>query len=314
MNRQHLIDGIIRKLTYLYTEVKLRGTLGLFDIHKHSEYFFRDLVNKLYGWDTINANQNDPNIEAIDLIDDKNKLVVQVSSEATKSKIENSLSKELINSYKAYTFIFIALVEDATNLKKKSYKNPFCINFDPITDIIDGKMLLQYINGLQIDKLESFYSFLQNELEAPINAAKIESNLATIIDILAETDLKNYNGNEVPKDFRINEKIIFNDLKNAKIIIDDNAYLTSRIDNIYSEYDKQGSNRSAAVLSAFQNIFVSSAEIARGDALFSKIMEQVKNRVLNSNNRPDLGIEELEYYITVLTVDAFIRCKIFERP
>ncbi len=205
-------------------------------------------------------------------------------------------------------------MEDATNLKKKSFENPFGINFDPKTDLIDGKGLLQYINGLQFKKLESLLSFLQNELDAPVNAAKIDSNLATIIEILSETNLKNYDCIDVPKDFSINAKIIFNGLKSAKNIIEDNAYLTSRIDNVYSEYDKQGSNRSAAVLSAFQSIFMSSSENATGDALFMKIMDQLKTRVLNSNNCPVLRQEELEYYITVLTVDAFIRCKIFERP
>ncbi len=314
MNRQPFINSIISKLTHYFTEVKLRGNLGLFDIHKHSENFFRDLVNNLYDWDTINANLTDPNIEAIDLIDDKNKLVVQVSAQATRNKIESSLSKELIKRYTSYTFKFIALVEDATSLKKKSIKNPYGINFDPPTDIIDGKRLLNDINGLRSDKLESIHSFLLSELETPVDTAKIDSNLAAIIEILASTHLQEYDGLEVLNDFNIHKKIIFNDLINARKIIEENAYLTSRIDNIYSEYDKQGSNRSAAVLSSFQNIFISSSAIARGDALFIKIMEQVKNRVLQSNNCPTMGREELEYYVTVLTVDAFIRCKIFERP
>ena len=60
----------------------------------HSENFYRDFINLLYGWSLENANNRLQNIEAIDLIDDNVKLIVQVSATATKTKINNSLSKK----------------------------------------------------------------------------------------------------------------------------------------------------------------------------------------------------------------------------
>ena len=65
----------------------------------HSENFYRDFINLLYGWSLENANNRLQNIEAIDLIDDNVKLIVQVSATATKTKINNSLSKKSIEEY-----------------------------------------------------------------------------------------------------------------------------------------------------------------------------------------------------------------------
>ncbi len=103
MNRAQHIDYITKKLSILATEIELRGKLNLLDLHLHAENFYSHFFNELFGWDLSNLNVVDPNATAIDLIDDKNKIVVQVSSTATKSKIETALGKDL-SKYSTYSF------------------------------------------------------------------------------------------------------------------------------------------------------------------------------------------------------------------
>lgn len=98
MQRKNYFDYIGEKLEILSIRVKTRGKLNILDIHMHSENFYRDFLNLLYGWDLENANNRVQNVEAIDLIDDNAKLVVQVSATATTAKINKSFEKKILRS------------------------------------------------------------------------------------------------------------------------------------------------------------------------------------------------------------------------
>ncbi|MDR0845245.1 MAG: SMEK domain-containing protein, partial [Tannerella sp.] len=100
MNRASYFSYIEEKINTLATRVNSRGRLNILDLHLYSEDLYRDLLNKLYGWSLVNANANMHNVESIDLIDQTNLLVIQVSATNTKQKIESSLSKDSIKQYK----------------------------------------------------------------------------------------------------------------------------------------------------------------------------------------------------------------------
>lgn len=124
-------------------------------------------------WAVINENDNKQNVEAIDLIDHKNKFVIQVSSTASKYKIESSLSKKLIENYKSYTFKFISIAKDADGLRKDKFENPHGINFVPSSDIIDVKSILIRIRSMNIDDQKRIYNFVKKELVAEIEPNEI---------------------------------------------------------------------------------------------------------------------------------------------
>jgi hypothetical protein len=50
------------------------------------------------------------------------------------------------------------------------------------------------------------------------------------------------------------------------------------------------------------------------DDIFFNTIENVKNKILVSDNLITIPIDEIELCIDILVVDAFIRCKIFENP
>ena len=177
MNRANYYNYIEEKLHTLAQRITIGGKLNMLALHLHSESFYQHFFNLLYGYNLVNLNQEFQNVEAIDLIDRDEKIVIQVSSTATKAKIEGALDKKSLMDYSDYTFKFISIAKDASSLRKNTYKNPYSINFEPSRDIYDIASLLNEIKDFDIDKLKRVYEFIQKELGESIS--KLNQNLTT---------------------------------------------------------------------------------------------------------------------------------------
>lgn len=313
MNRLNHVDYIIHKLSALATEIEQRGKLNLLDLHRHSEDFYSYFFNELFGGCLQNLNTIKPNAEAIDLIDQVNKIVVQVSATATKGKVESALTKDL-STYAGYAFKFISISKDASELRSKSFANPHNLIFDPQTDIHDLTSILRFISGLDVGDQKRIAAFLKKELGAEVDPVRLESNLAAIITILARENWSR--GDEAVEaiPFSINSKIEFNDLNRFRDIIEEYAIYYPRIARIYADYDREGANKSLSVLNAIKQFYVSHKDRFNNDNLFDKVIECVSEQVQESANFAPLPIEELDLCVYILVVDAFIRCKIFKNP
>ena len=171
MKRANYYNYIEEKLHTLATRITTGGKLNMLSLHLHSESFYQHFFNLLYDYKLKNLNQYSQNVEAIDLIDETKKVIIQVSSRVEKTKIESALSKNIIREYSEddYTFKFISIAKDASELRKKEYKNPHSIKFEPISDIYDITSLLSQVYSLDIDKLEGVYTFIKKELGDTFN-------------------------------------------------------------------------------------------------------------------------------------------------
>lgn len=285
----------------------------------HSENFYRDFINLLYGWSLENANNRLQNVEAIDLIDDSKKLIVQISATATKVKIEKSLNKKTIEKYaqKGYKFKFVSIAENADQLRKQKYNNLYNIAFEPQNDIFDISSLEKDILDLQLDKLETVYQYIKAELGNIPDSIKFNSDLATIINILAEVKLDE----KVPLGninmYEIDKKIEFNKLDIAASIIDDYKIFYNQVEKKYREFDKMGLNKSMLVLQSLKKMYIDALlknMYGSSDLLFVGLIDEVKEIVLNSSNYSEISKEALEACASLLVVDAFMRCKIFKNP
>jgi hypothetical protein len=314
MTRQVFYNEIESRLSWLVTRIEIRGSMNILDLNIHSEDFYLHLLNAVFGWKLENLNKVQQNSPGIDLIDRTNKYIIQVSSTATKRKIESALSKKL-DGYKGYEFKFIAISKNADGLRKMTYLNPHDLVFQPVTDIYDVKMILDYILSLDISEIEIIYKLVIKEIHIKPEITKVESNLASLIALIANEDWGKkikYGVSCIPYD--IERKIAFNKIGLSRVLIDDYKDYYSRIDQIYSEYDRQGNNKSFSVLNGFRSIYLENKVIEDPDELFSKIVSEVKDRIENSSNYVPIPIEELKMCVDIITVDAFIRCKIFENP
>lgn len=295
MNRARYFNAIDERLTLLANRITARGRLNILDFHGHSENFYQHFLNELYGWKLENANANKQNIEAIDLIDHTHKILIQVSSTASRQKIESALSKDLIKKYADYTFKFVSIAKDADALRKNTFKNSHGISFSPPADIIDKNSILSKIKELSISDLEKIYRFLKKELSGEVDPMKLESNLATVINILSKEDWDKADTIAEINHFEINRKISCNNLNAAKPIIEDYKIHHNRVDKIYSEFDIQGSNKSSSVLSTIRQEYAKEKNRLTDDQLFFEIISKVEKKVLNSSNYSEIPFDELEH-------------------
>ena len=109
LQRQTYINDILNRLSGLASSVKLHGLLNLLDLHVISEDFYLGLLNLIYGWKLRNANSLQQNAPGIDLVDDSNRILVQVTATSTKGKIDHSL-KEIPEKYTVIIFILCQLL------------------------------------------------------------------------------------------------------------------------------------------------------------------------------------------------------------
>ena len=314
MNRSGYFNYIEEKLNILVTRINSRGKLNINDYNIHSENFYLNFFNELYSWNLINLNKVSHNFEAIDLLDDSKKIIVQVSATSTKQKIESALKKDIIKKYSDYTFKFISISKDASDLRGKKYTNPHNIIFNPLEDIYDINSILKDIISLEIIKQKRIYQFIKDELGDEVDIVKLDSNLATIINILSKEDWDIHDSPVSINSFDIDHKICFNNLNAAKNIIDDYKIHHTRIDKIYSEYDLSGKNKSSSVVAAIRKEYIRAKKTLNDDDLFFQVSDRIKEKIIQSANFIEIPIDELELCINILVVDAFIRCKIFENP
>lgn len=314
MNREIYFNFIEERLHLLSLRIETRGRLNLLDINGHSENFYLHFFNLIYGYELRNLNHESPNAASIDLIDDKSKILIQVSATSTKQKIESSLSKDILKKLSDYTFKFISISKNASDLRTKRYENPHSINFTPKNDIYDITSILNDINAREIDGIREIYNFINKELERDIKRVKLDSNLATIINILSKEQWDESDNTMDVNSFEIDKKITFNDLKSKSDLIKEYSVYHTKVDQKYSEFDSMGVNKSKSVLELIRRLYLDIKNKNDADTIFSLVIDGVIEKVLNSNNFQQIPIDELELCVDILAVDAFIRCKIFENP
>ncbi|PKQ64637.1 hypothetical protein BZG01_13975 [Labilibaculum manganireducens] len=314
MNRNLYFNYIEEKLHVLARRIETRGKLNLLDIHLHSENFYLHFFNLLYGFKLKNLNSKLQNVEAIDLIDHTNQVIIQVSATSTKQKIESALEKQILDNYKNYSFKFISLSKETSELRKKTFKNPYSLSFTPASDIFDIVSLLNDIVSKQSNELNNIYKFIKSELGNEVDIVKLDSNLASVINILSKETWDDSNKSDSVNSFEIDRKISFNDLIDSKGIIDEYCVYYKKVDEKYSEFDTYGKNKSISVLSTIRKEYIKVKTIGNSDLTFLTVVEKVRDKILESPNFIEIPIDELELCVDILVVDAFIRCKIFENP
>ncbi|TYA74743.1 ABC-three component system protein [Seonamhaeicola marinus] len=314
MNRSKYFEYIDEKIHTLAHRIQTKGKLNILNLHLHSENFYLHFFNLLYGYELINLNSSAQNVEAIDLIDHKNKIIFQVSATCTKQKIESTLSKDIFKKYNDYSFKFISISIDATDLRTKTFSNPHSVSFDPKNDIFDIKTVLNYILTENIKTQRELYEFIKDELGGEIDIVKLDSNLATIINILSLEKWDDTHLDDNSNSFEIERKIQFNELDDAREVIEEFCIYYKKVDEKYAEFDLLGANKSNSVLNSIKKEYRKLKKTENKDDIFFNTIENIKNKVLISNNLNNIPIDEIELCIDILVVDAFIRCKIFENP
>lgn len=315
MKKTGYYNYIEEKLSILSHRIETRGRINLLDLNIYSESFFANLVNMVFSYQFVNLNQFKQNVEGIDLIDYHNKIIAQISSTNTKVKVESSLSKGIIEKHKDFNFKFILISKNAINLRNNSFVNPYDIKFNPQEDIIDILSILKQILELPTKKQKEIYNFMKEELGNEVDIVKTDSNLATIINILAKESLMDISTSHQIDAFDIEKKIEFNHLLHLQEIFDDYKIYYHKLNEKYGELDKIAPNKSFSILQSIRHNYIKiSTEKDSSIDIFYEIINKVIETIKNSPNYEEIAFEYLEMCTYIIVVDAFIKCKIFKNP
>jgi len=140
----------------------------------------------------------------------------------------------------------------------------------------------------------------------------------------AEFNSENTNPNENFKAYKIDSKIQYNSIKRNKSLIDEYKIFYSKINSLYNELEEQGSFKKENLLRNIRTVYLkvkgkyakdsdNPMQAIRANA--DTIIEDVEDEIFKIvEEDKEFYHEDISFGISVIMVDAFIRCKILEEP
>lgn len=124
-----LIRDIEERLVFLCGLVAVDGASNRLNIHLDLEDFFAQMLNILLGANLRNANYDNFNNAGYDLVDDDGSgLVVQVTADDSRAKIQSTLNSIPVRCA-GYDLKFLMLVPKARRHRDKALDNPSKLNY-----------------------------------------------------------------------------------------------------------------------------------------------------------------------------------------
>ena len=160
------LEYIKNQFAWIKSKVELDNQLGLYDINKLGEDIFMHIINDVYDLNLKNANDIlHDNFPSIDLVDEKSKKVIQVTSTTTLKK-----ARDTIKNLKDLKF------HEVTDETSNSLKNSISF-FRQLKNYVEYEVSFLYIKDKPNIKTKSWESFLEEE---KLN----ESNFIGLDDII----------------------------------------------------------------------------------------------------------------------------------
>lgn len=164
MLRELALNRITDHLGRIKHQVSLRNSIHLFDINIHSEEFFKDLLNKIHGYQLENLNNNFAFTESIDLGDSNRGIAFQVTSDKSKRKINETIKLFYENGTVVdYPILKVLLLGDKP--KRQGLISYGDFKFDLKVDVIDFSDLIREIQKLEAAKISEIEQWIGSELE-----------------------------------------------------------------------------------------------------------------------------------------------------
>lgn len=180
INRKQLIDRFNMGMSVFSYYIKFNGICNLYDINIEAEPFIGDLCRILYGWDLRNENSVLRNNAGYDLISEKDKIIIQISSTNKPEKVKETLRElqEVIQKkpdLSGYTLYFVILSFETDRVSKYKgrnnygYKCPDGILFNPKENIYNFSTLVRKAYSLSevtdANKMSSLKEFMNGNRE-----------------------------------------------------------------------------------------------------------------------------------------------------
>jgi len=156
---------------------------------------------------------------------------------------------------------------------------------------------------------------------------KHPSLLASVVTRISNVDIDVYKGTSAVNKFKIEDKLNYNQVVFYKPIIVEFRIYHAKLNAIYNEMEKAGSGKKNQTLRNISILYLKAkGEILNDDQSHDNIQKN-SDKLLESvefslhdlidkspNSDSSLSYEEISFAISIIVVDAFMRCKILEEP
>lgn len=155
---------------------------------------------------------------------------------------------------------------------------------------------------------------------------KHPSLLNMVINAISEIEIsdEDVSISENIEAFSIDAKIKYNDVKRNKALIEEYRVFYNKVNSLYQILEEQGSFKKENLLRNIRKVYVQvkgkymhestgSMELIRENA--DNIIEEVQDELLKmAEENKDNYSDDISFGISIIMVDAFMRCKILEEP
>ncbi|AWV97035.1 SMEK domain-containing protein [Arcticibacterium luteifluviistationis] len=186
MKQQKLLLSISNLLSRFKVQVGILNANSMLDINVVSEFFLIPLLNEIYDCDFTNANLIKKNYPAVDLVDRKNKIAIQITSTSSVTKVRKTLEKIIQNNLqKIYNNFFIIIITSKqekynTSILDKATQGRFQFTND---NVIDVEGLFQLIASLGLTKIEKIEEYLKSQFtDVETTNFVLNTNIPSIIN------------------------------------------------------------------------------------------------------------------------------------
>ena len=168
MNKKRALDRIIELYSLFRFEVEYFNSASLFDINIYAESVLIPLLNHAYGLNLKDANFDEKNFSAVDLIDKENRVAIQVTSTANGEKIKHTLETYLKDKrYKDFDSVYVYILKTkqskySDETFKKIIEGKF--EFESTKHIIDSTNIINEVKSwLSVNKIHEFREILEEQ-------------------------------------------------------------------------------------------------------------------------------------------------------
>lgn len=156
---------------------------------------------------------------------------------------------------------------------------------------------------------------------------KRPSLLAQTITQICNVEIEEYEEHPITNSFTIEDKLDYNQVVVYRPIIEDLRVYQGRLNKLYIEIERDGNGKKAVLLRTISNFYLKiKGDVLGEDQSHSNIQKnadrliEAVERALHdlidksSNDDKELTYEEVDFAVSIIIVDAFMRCKILEEP
>jgi len=187
ITRGHYIGEVVDALSGIGEQVNMRTALGLTDLNRYMEDFFKEILNKALCFKLVNLNDDHVNAPGLDLIDTAAGVGFQITSEKTSSKVNQTLERILeLDDPPQIVYVLIIGKKQNTYTLNEELCTEANFSEDNIWDITD---VAEQLIGLPIVVLQSIYEYVAHELariRIELEVPDIEGNYPTSISQFVE--------------------------------------------------------------------------------------------------------------------------------